>query len=1375
MKRTEKKGFLFTIDSVLGVSLLLLGTIIYSLFFITSDETTQSSLISQDAVDFLSTLKVGDLDPELLANLTGLSDSVDPDLSVLEQIAYFWVKNETDAATNLTDYIFDMLIPNQFGYSIVVGGDVVYENVDPDQKTLTSSRRMVSGIEKLKPLKGFLSYAYFSGINNTMLNSYVYFGGFSGQGNITVALELPDYLQVLNITLEGAFSDNFTLLINGTEAGYFIKQNEDPLRADVFYVDSAIYGYLSPGEINYFNIRFNITEVGRNGFIGGGFINVLTSVSVNSSSVTNPFGYLQFTDRVGDYVISKRYFPQLHGFINLFGSEYFPPHLINISAHLHYFADWGELDNSSLDLIVGNTTVWSDNNLTGDEEHDITVVNFSEALNLYEGLPGKTVPIRFGLSGLNLTYGSKDIAIMTDISGSMSLNFGAGGGTYDRECDDVDLYDVTTKKLSVAKCLDLLMSHLILDNRTDSRVALTSFDSSVQSSLSLTDNITALEDEISSYETYGGNTCIACGIYESMLQVLNPHKIIPAGSNWSYYDDSPAGFPGIGWNLINYNSDFWPFGPTPIGFFDEVNTPLTPKVTFLRNESAEIENFSVHAGNTLGLWSIAYIRRPGDGRLITFQNTTGDLTSEVEFGDSNVMGTIDGYPGATVMQRYPETYRVPEGCEEILEFRTHFGFIGIPKAKGNISIYRFIGPPEDETFERVLEFKITPWLTGNGLALYDLRFSPLTGIRGGDFLAFYTPETIKSLRSGTQDELILFEDGNSDLIMTPSFEDELLLAIGATCKRHDHSKLVIDFESQPFNPAETYNELHANILGKGSLDFNYSISFFNWENNSWTEACYHETSAGSWTPMNCHIENSVDAFFRSSDARVLTRLEVRNIDPSQLIDIDDVNITATVNSGNIFFRKNFSIDPLILNDSQLKIMSNDIAEVYLNDQWSPILVDDEPREGTHWDSRVVIDNSLFVDGENSLAIKLRNDDFEMAKFDAELVTGDIPEEHKFRSIIIMSDGRANRCYPEGPGCAALGYEPVFLDFPCTGPNADDECRASNQTVEFACRAHDLYGINIYAVAFNVNDELGIQTLNQSACCDDCNNFYSGSTPEELLEIYEDIGEEIANLQFVTQEAITSGLLESILYNDSYFVFNSTYVQGEIPYGMFPVTLQSPRFGNNETSYNFTLYENTTLRDARITSYSADKWTHEVKINNSNGNVTIFSMEHFNLDYEFIGDPFIVEIPVENFIVGNNTINISTAFGPSNVSGGSPDDRLFYTIFLPATASSEGIGNYAEECNWTIETEEEVNVTMTPEGVNCSCIYTSEIHTLEDGSYNGDNSIGTAMFNLLRQLDADVDGRIDVDIQQQNLRVVSTTTENIPYLWGPTLVEVRVWQ
>jgi hypothetical protein len=217
----------------------------------------------------------------------------------------------------------------------------------------------------------------------------------------------------------------------------------------------------------------------------------------------------------------------------------------------------------------------------------------------------------------------------------------------------------------------------------------------------------------------------------------------------------------------------------------------------------------------------------------------------------------------------------------------------------------------------------------------------------------------------------------------------------------------------------------------------------------------------------------------------------------------------------------------------------------------------------------------------------------------------------------------------------------------------------------------------------------------------------------------------------------------------------------------PITFETQAFNNTVSSGSFFLPLNATPVSALLTSYSGSKWTDRAW---ANGN-QFYNLSSWDTDYQRLGDPFIVHIPVNLLNIGAlNNVNVSTGYGIDNETGGSLYDKAIYTLLVQTSASYSGVGSIAKGCNWTLKFEDGSNMSLAiPPSYSGN-----EICDFETGNYNTSDSINTAVYSAFRQLDLDSNGLLDYNLNYDSLSIDTTTISGVPSLWGPSTVEVRTW-
>ncbi|MEM4267488.1 MAG: VWA domain-containing protein [Candidatus Woesearchaeota archaeon] len=511
---------------------------------------------------------------------------------------------------------------------------------------------------------------------------------------------------------------------------------------------------------------------------------------------------------------------------------------------------------------------------------------------------------------------------------------------------------------------------------------------------------------------------------------------------------------------------------------------------------------------------------------------------------------------------------------------------------------------------------------------------------------------------------------------------------------------------------------------------------------------------------------------------------------------DNIQLVFTNTSNNTFYRnKFFVLDATGIDENvYINITSDDGADVYINGN----LVDSYTG---HVDNRVTqISKALLNEGENIMGIKLYNSDSN-GKLQVGLYANATKRQ---KALVLMSDGEANVCVDDGgmvdngcDNCAGSGCCPDAigqLSVPCPDLPEIDQAEfsdgdedAAEQLINITCYYQKKYNLSIYTVAFGSVGTGGRKTLNLTALCDpeynSTNNthYYESDNPSGLSLIYSEIAEKLSNsFSYKVQQIITivGNFEKSYLYPDSYIMLNYTPYTQPVQYGEVPIFFEY----KNPENCTFSVFIPSQVRpiEAAVTSYSGTHWTDLLTINNSMGTFVFYNLSRFSTDYSYMGDPFAIPFSTSYIVRGEtNTIKINVGDEPTNTSNCSVNNTFLYTGLINVvnfTLPYSEVKYKAEGCNWTIELED---LTLTNVSVPSSysgskkCFYTNSSH--DSSGYDSDDSYDVAMHLLLTHLDYNNDGRVFINFHEEDAVIDAKVVRDIPYLWGPTIVEVRVWQ
>jgi len=508
-----KRGYFFSIDALLGLMIILAVILIIRP---QAHYVNYESRVHDDFLRTLSDLKVGDLNTTYAKQLKANYTITKLNMSVLEAIGDLYAVGDP-AAKYLAQEIIDDLQLNEnialyYDTALIANNSVV----DLSNSTrVRTSRYLISGIRGgVNASSGFSSRAFLYSENKV---KYFYFGGYVGDGNVTVNLGE----NVASAKVEADIYGNFSLYIND-----LFVDNYVPTPGTPYVIDLSDQG--NKFSVGSNNISFRSNESLS---IAGGHVRIV----YNESGLSNGYNYL----------------PGIEGFINLYDGFYIPGNLTNLSLFLHY--------NSSYDIVmkIGDVEVYSGNG------SDVSVFRNNATLGgllNYTLLSQNTVPIRIGLLNVTDIEGTQresDVYSVTDLSGSMGdcgqytepldCNYWCATGFFSgswKSCNVAQESDCSGNVCGGGGCwwtnshyldcgktlLDLAKeaNRAFLDvvlNYTGNRVGLVGYENSVSAgdTHSLSNDTTSLNSTINSWID-GGSTCICCGINEAASRLITENE-----------------------------------------------------------------------------------------------------------------------------------------------------------------------------------------------------------------------------------------------------------------------------------------------------------------------------------------------------------------------------------------------------------------------------------------------------------------------------------------------------------------------------------------------------------------------------------------------------------------------------------------------------------------------------------------------------------------------------------------------------------------------------------------------------------------------------------------------------------------------------------
>ena len=388
--------------------------------------------------------------------------------------------------------------------------------------------------------------------------------------------------------------------------------------------------------------------------------------------------------------------------------------------------------------------------------------------------------------------------------------------------------------------------------------------------------------------------------------------------------------------------------------------------------------------------------------------------------------------------------------------------------------------------------------------------------------------------------------------------------------------------------------------------------------------------------------------------------------------------------------------------------------------------------------------------------------------------------NRTRHIILMSDGLPTHCGADGCAGTSTVYGSKICEGLCDveGQNCnaagtmctDSSCGSAISNTRIAAqRLKNNLNVTIHAIAFGpVGTCTNATQLLQAIANLSGGTYNTSSNPIELRNLYRNISTQI--LETVTlnsQSVVISGNLSmSTLYPSSAIKITYDPVVLAPPQNTIELVRQTPQFSSCTPSIQFP--PTITIREPYIVSYSGNHWTDGVALNGQ----VVFNLSDYFLPYPRLGDPYRLLLPAQNIGTSNNLV-ISVGDSPTERFDCSRNNSLVYTAYIPAVTPRTPVLENATGCTWTIEqdtgTFQVISIPKSYGGAKM-CSYTNT-----SVSYDLSDAYDVGLHALLQSLDYDSDGRIFVSLDDEDIEIIVSTVSNVPYLWGPSLIEVRTWR
>lgn len=145
-----KNGVFFTIDSIIAAGIIFLTISFASSLYAEEQPIFHLNYLSQDIIKSLSAINVGQSSNGYIKSLVGDGTITKKDNTILGQIVEFWADKDIIHANKTAANVTAHFVPDVMGFGVWIDNEAVYTRDMPLKKSLVSSKKIISGVEKGK-------------------------------------------------------------------------------------------------------------------------------------------------------------------------------------------------------------------------------------------------------------------------------------------------------------------------------------------------------------------------------------------------------------------------------------------------------------------------------------------------------------------------------------------------------------------------------------------------------------------------------------------------------------------------------------------------------------------------------------------------------------------------------------------------------------------------------------------------------------------------------------------------------------------------------------------------------------------------------------------------------------------------------------------------------------------------------------------------------------------------------------------------------------------------------------------------------------------------------------------------------------------------
>ncbi|MBW2972439.1 hypothetical protein KY359_05370 [Candidatus Woesearchaeota archaeon] len=207
MIERRKRALFFTIDALIAALIMIAGLLMMTSSYVSEQPKTMINTLSQDLLNILSELQVWEVNNSFIQELYENGSITDLNSTLLEQIGEFWADENVTLAAAFAENVSEGMLDTIFGYSIIFDNDTIYTRANPVKNSLVTSKKIITGIQKSKPVKGYIAKARATTVSKTtsLVVPYAPAGaGWKGSADAPGVVQVLKYFELPDVSIINA-------------------------------------------------------------------------------------------------------------------------------------------------------------------------------------------------------------------------------------------------------------------------------------------------------------------------------------------------------------------------------------------------------------------------------------------------------------------------------------------------------------------------------------------------------------------------------------------------------------------------------------------------------------------------------------------------------------------------------------------------------------------------------------------------------------------------------------------------------------------------------------------------------------------------------------------------------------------------------------------------------------------------------------------------------------------------------------------------------------------------------------------------------------------------------------------------------------------